>query len=141
MITTIEYNKLLLFINLFLSKSRFKGTIQAGDIANSIFVEHPKMAFSGMVELVKKYLNKAINEERTARLNARALRQKKAIAKIQQAEKKATNPEYKAKCNERTNNWEKDKRKNNATWKKKRNKKQRDKKREQRKNKKKPPES
>lgn len=137
MITTSDYQKLVAFINAILFKSFYRGTILAGDIANSIFLAHPKMSVNGMMALVRKFLTKEINAERTARLNAKALEQKKIKAKNSVALKRAEEPEYKALCNKRNNEWEKNNRRNNAAWKKRRNKKQRDKKREQRKNKKK----
>ena len=121
MITITEYQELLASINLALRKTRFRGTIQAGDIANSIFVAHPKMALKGLKKLVKKVLNKEVTDEQNSRLSAKALFQKNENKKSDEADKKATNPEYKALCNKRNNDWEKDQRKNNAVWKNKRN--------------------
>ena len=133
MITTSEYLQFLAFINALLIKTRFRGTILAGDIANRIFVAHPKMGLEGLKTFVKKTLNKEVNDEKTAKLNAKALQQLKAEAKNRVAEKKATDLEFKAKCNNVSNEWEKNKRKKDPKWRKKRNKKQRNRKRKKKK--------
>ena len=133
MITTTEYQELLASINLLLGRTRLRGTIQAGDIANSIFIAHPKMALRGLKKFVKRFLNKEVTDEQNSRLNAKALLQKKENKKNAEADKKATDPQYKALCNKRTNDWEKKSRKNKPAWKNKRNKKQRLKKRQQKK--------
>ena len=76
MITTAEYQELLGFINCKLIRSRFRGTILAGDIANSIFVAHPRLSLKGLKDLVKKSINREIKEEKLARLSAAALERK-----------------------------------------------------------------
>jgi len=129
MITTAEYQELLGFINCKLIRSRFRGTILAGDIANSIFVAHPRLSLKGLKNLVKSSISGEIKAEQLARLNAAALERKKEAEKEWVENEKATNPEYVIKCQQKNNDWEKEKRKNDVAWKKRRNKKQRNKKR------------
>jgi hypothetical protein len=133
MITTAEYQEFLVFINVILRKTRLKGTIQAGDIANTIFIAHPKMALAGLKTFVKKCLNKAVTDEQNSRLCAKALRQKHEEAGHWLTDEKANNPIYTGICNDRNNSWEKKQRKHHTRWTKRRNKTQKLRKRQQKK--------
>ncbi len=133
MITNAEYQEFLVFINIILRKTRFRGTIQAGDIANNIFAAHPKMALVGLKTFVKKCLNKEVTDEQNSRLSSKALQQKHEEAGQWLADEKANNPKYKGICNDRNNTWEKKQRKHKTRWTKRRNKAQKLHKRQQKK--------